>query len=269
MELFNHLPDERLQAVEDFLTFIPIYESKRRERSLLAMLKRNRKLIEGKVACEAGAAKGLFAKAMRDLGADKVYAVERSPILFEILESRLGNEERISCVEDDIQDFDPEESIDLLFHEFYGSLVLDETMLALQDMEIEPGVIMPDGGRLWAMPISEEMVLAKDKVYDPSWKKALSGALISELFSWVQFRKEWCVFDWDLSQKETKFSFELPEDCDFLALCGEITHEGKSVLNMWWTNNWPTIFTPVAGKRFNMEFVYEDGFTEVFFEWEK
>ena len=39
MELFNELPDERAQDVEDFLAFIPIYESKRRTRSLMRLLK--------------------------------------------------------------------------------------------------------------------------------------------------------------------------------------------------------------------------------------
>lgn len=267
MELFNHLPDERLQAVEDFLTFIPIYNSKRRTSSLLSLLKRHQSTIQNGVVCEAGAARGLFSEAMRDMGAQKVYAVERSEILFEILQSRLGNEPRIECVEEDIQDFEPQEKIDLLFHEFYGPLVLDETMLALQDLAFEPGTILPDGGRLWAMPLSEKEILERDPLYEPHWKHSLSGALISEMFDWVKFEKKWCVFDWNLSQENPSFTFELPEACDFLVLCGEITHQGKSVLNMWWTHNWPLIFTPVSGTKFSLDFEYEDGFTEVFFQW--
>lgn len=270
MELFNELPEEREQAVEDFLTFIPIYESKRRFRSLHALLKRNRKWIRGKTCLEAGAGRGLFSKAMADLGAKKVLAVERSATLFEVLQHHLAEVPQAELHAGDIIDFVPKEDVDLLFHEFYGPLVLDETLLVLNELKFAPGMVLPDGGRLWAMPISEAQVLEADEHYDPSWKNALSGALVSELFDGIPFKGKWKVFDWQVGDGEKgqiSYTFELPEEADFIAFCGEITHQGKHVLDMWWTHNWPVIYTPVAGRSFRIEFDFDGRFTEVYFEW--
>lgn len=269
MELFNTLPDDELQDIEDFLAFIPIYGSKRRETAYRKLLQRHRHLIEGKVCVEAGAGKGIFSREMAEMGAEQVYAVERSAVLFQLLEDTTNGLSNVERFEEDIEEFEPEKPVDLLLHEFYGPLVLDESMLVLQDIKFEPGTILPDGGRLWAMPVMEEEIMEKEKLYQPSWKTALKNALISDLFDWKKFEPKWQVFDWNLDSKTNSFEFELPEDCDFLALCGEITHRGERVVNMWWTNNWPVIFTPVAGKRFRISFSYVEGFTDVFFQWVK
>ncbi|HHG83280.1 MAG TPA: hypothetical protein ENJ82_00905 [Bacteroidetes bacterium] len=270
MELFNDLPEEREQAVEDFLTFIPIYESKRRFRSLNALLKRNKKLIRGKACLEAGAGRGLFSRSMSELGAEKVIAVERSAALFKVLQSELANVPNAQLHAGDIKEFVPKEQIDLLFHEFYGPLILDETILVLNSLKFEPEVILPDGGRLWAMPISEQQVRDADPYYDPSWKEALSGALISDLLNGIPFQPTWKVFDWkvgDGPDGHLSYEFQMPEGADFLALCGEITHQEKHVLNMWWTHNWPVIYTPVEGSRFRLEFDFDGRFTDILFKW--
>jgi hypothetical protein len=267
MELFNELKGHRRQDVEDFLTFIPIYESKRRFASLAALLKRHRKHIKGKVVMEAGAGRGIFSKLMAELGAKEVLAVERSDVLYDLLETTVTGLENVSCYCEDITEFEPEKPVSLLFHELYGPLVLDETMLALRELRFRPGLVLPDGGKLWAMPISEAEILQKEPQYEPVWADALGGALISDLVRGIPFVPKWMVFDWDVHSEETTFAFELPEQCDFLALCGEITHQGKSVLKMWWTNNWPVIYTPVKGKRFELRFLHRDGYTKVFFDW--
>lgn len=267
MELFNTLPEDELQDIEDFLAFIPIYESKRREISYRALLRKHHKLIQGKVCVEAGAGKGIFSKEMAELGARKVYAVERSNVLFQLAQETCRHQLNVECVEEDIEEFEPPEPVDFLLHEFYGPLVLDESILVLEDIQFKPKNIVPSGGRLWAMPIMETEILERDPNYQAVWKTALKDALVSDLFDWKKFEPKWVVFDWALGEKETSFEFELPEACDFLAFCGEITHRGKKVMNMWWTNNWPVIFTPVCGKRFRMSFSYVEGFTDVFFEW--
>jgi SAM-dependent methyltransferase len=267
MELFNELPDERMQDVEDFLTFIPIYESKRRTISLMRMLKAHRAALRGKVCMEAGAGRGIFAKAMAELGARKVYAVERSGVMFDLLKANTADDPRITSVHEDILDFEPEEPIDVLFHELYGPLVLDETMLLLRELPFEPGLILPDGGRLWAMPLTEAEVQAANPHYEPTWKTALQGALVSELIEGIPFKQTWEVFHWNVADRRTKFRFKLPAKADFIALCGEITHAGQPVLDMAWTNNWPVIYTPVAGKEFELRFEVEDGFTLVHFTW--
>lgn len=267
MDLFNVLPDVESQAIDDFLAYIPIYNSKRRTTSYQKLLRKNLPLIEGQVCCEAGAGGGVFSREMARLGAKKVYAVERSAAMFEVLKQNTAGIPNLDCIQEYIEDFEPDERIDLLLHEFYGPLVMDESILALQALPFEPGTILPDGGRLWAMPLSETEILSKDKLYTPSWKQALKGALVSDLFDWSRFRKDWLVFDWNLGSEQTRFEFELPEACDFIALCGEITHQGKPVLNMAWTHNWSQVFTPVHGTRFELGFDYLGGYTDVFFKW--
>jgi hypothetical protein len=267
MELFNELKGRREQDVEDFLTFIPIYESQRRITSLSALLRKHKRSIVGKTVMEAGAGRGLFSKQMAEMGAKEVLAVERSEVLYELLCGTVEGNPTVQCICDDISDYEPDGPVDLLFHEMYGPLVLDETILALQKLKFKPGVILPDGGRLWAMPIYEKDIIPKNKLYEPLWADNLSGALISDLITGIPFEPKWLVFDWNIQSEEKSFEFDVPEECDFLAFCGEITHAGKSVLKMWWTHNWPIIYTPVAGKRFRMKFRMAGGYTMVFFEW--
>jgi hypothetical protein len=269
VELFNALPERRSQEIEDFLSFIPIYESKRRFRSLNALLKRYKKHIRDKVVLEAGAGRGLFTRSMAEMGAREVIAVERSQALFTVLKGHLAGLDNVQLIAEDIGDFVPEEQIDLLFHEFYGPLVLDETILVLNELKFEPGMILPDGGRLWAMPIRESQILEVDETYEPSWREALYEAMVSDLFDGIPFRPEWEVFHWKVGEggDNPVYEFELPEEAEFIAFCGEITHREQHVLDMWWTYNWPVIYTPVHGKRFRMEFDFDGRFTEVYFEW--
>ena len=267
MEIFNTLPEDRIQEIEDFLTFIPIYNSKRREKAYRSLLKKHLGQIKGKTVCEAGAGRGIFSEYMLELGAEKVYAVERSDAMLKILEATASKTEQLEIVPGYIEDFEPEQAIDLLLHEFYGPLVLDETILALRDLSFQPGTLLPDGGRLWAMPLSEATIREKISFYDPSWKEVLKDVLVSEFINPFTFEPKWEIFSWDVHSEETSFTFEVPEACDFLVFCGEITHQGEGVLKMWWTNNWPLIFTPVRGDRCTFRFEYIDGFTDIFFEW--
>lgn len=270
MELFNELSEERENEINDFLTFIPIYESKRRFRGLRSLLKKNQKHIRNKVCMEAGAGRGLFTQELLNLGATRVHAVERAGIMYGLLEERFGKEERVHLVKEDVGVYKPSEPIGVLFHEFYGSLILDESILSLRELEFKPDLILPDGGRLWAMPLYEKDIMEKDDVYEPRWKKLLGGTLISEIFEWQQFKPQWEVFSWDIYDKRRSFTWSIPEDCDWLALCGEVTHQGKGVLKMWWTHNWPIIYTPVQGKTFTLSFEYlGEGYTGVYFEWEE
>jgi hypothetical protein len=267
MELFNELNAFRERAIEDFLTFIPIYESRLRTRRLKSFLKNQKQLISGKTCVEAGAGRGIFAGEMVKLGARKVFAVEQSPSMFQILEEEFGKHMKISLVNSPIEKFLPAGNIDTLVHEFYGPLVLDETILSLQRLKFSPENILPDGGRLWAMPVTEKQIRQKDKVYDPAWKKVLSSALVSDVFPGIPFRPVWEVFSWDVFRGGKTFEFVLPQSCDWIALCGEITHEGNSVLKLWQTGNWPVLFTPVSGKKFRLSFRYSGGFTKVYFGW--
>lgn len=267
MELFNSLSPEREQDIADFLTFIPIYSSKRRINAYYSLLKKFERQIQGHTCCEAGAGRGLISKKMAEMGADMVYAVERSGVLFELLEETIMDAPRVQCVEEDIEFWEPPEDIHTLIHEFYGPLVLDESILALKKLTFSPDLILPDGGRLWAMPISRSQAAELEPLYQDSWYDALDGALVSDLLEKIQFQPTWEVFNWSLRDDRHSFRFVVPEECDFLAFCGEITHEGKSVLKMWWTNNWPVIFTPASGKACEFRFAYEDGYTNVYFDW--
>ena len=269
MELFNELEAQKEQSVEDFLTFIPIYESKMRAARLKSFLRKEIKNIKGKHCVEAGAGRGIFSEEMLRLGAKSVTAVEQSKTMFEVLKAENKKNRKLNFVHASIETYRPAQKADTLFHEFYGPLVLDETILSLRKLKFRPDTILPDGGTLWAMPLFEKEIVKKDEVYNPSWRKALSGALISDLFTHAAFKPDWKIFDWDVHSRATEFEFTIPARCEWIALCGEITHEKKSVLKLWQTGNWPVIYTPVNGKTFRLSFRYSKGYTRVFFTWVK
>lgn len=131
MEILNELPEKKGREIDDFLTFMGIYEDKIRERALKKLLYQNRNLIKDKICVEAGAGFGIFSIYMAELGAKKVYAVEESKIMFRLLKENVKNYRNIIPVNEKIEEFKPEEKVNFLFHEFYGSMLFDESILSL------------------------------------------------------------------------------------------------------------------------------------------
>lgn len=268
MEIINEIKEKRRRNVDDFLSFISIYEDKKRESSLKKLLLRNKKLIKNKVCVEAGAGKGIFSKFMVFLGAKKVYAVEESFYLYKILKENIKGERKIIPVNKKIEEFIPDEEIDLLFHEFYGSLLLDESLLALEKIKFKPKRVMPDSGALWCMILKEKEILKRDKIYERNWKDILSNILVSDLYPFVKFKPHFKILEWKYGKtSKTLFEVELKRKGDFIVFSSEIRDRGKSVLKTWEGSTWPLIFTPVRGKKFLLEFKYKKAYTGIIFKW--
>jgi len=268
MEILNELPEKKRREIDDFLTFIGIYEDKTRERALKKLLYQNRNLIKDKICVEAGAGLGIFSIYMAELGAKKVYAVEESKIMFEFLRENVKNYRNIIPVNEKIEKFKPEEKVDFLFHEFYGSMLFDESIYSLYRLKFKPRHIVPDGGRLWCMFLNEKDILKKDKIYTHKWRRIFKNVLILDLFPWVKFKNHKKIIDWNIKEKpEREFVVEVNRKADFLVFASEITHKGKSILKTWKAKNWALVFTPKTGNRFFIKFRYLDGYTKVNFRW--
>ncbi len=268
MEIINEINEKRRRYVDDFLSFIPIYEDKKREIALKNLLLKNRKFIKNKICVEAGAGKGIFSKFMVLLGAKRVYAVEESFYLYKILKENVKDEKKIIPVNKKIEDFLPDEEIDLLFQEFYGSLLFDESLLALEKIKFKPKRVIPDGGALWCMILKEKEIMEKDKIYEKNWKEILKNVLVSDLFPYIKFKPHFKIFEWNYGKDFPKFiKFELKRKGDFLVFSSEIKDKGKSILKTWETDTWSLIYTPINGKKFLFEFNYENAFTEIKFKW--
>ncbi len=268
MEIINEINQKKRIYVDDFLSFIPIYEDKKRERVLKRLLLKNKEFIENKVCVEAGAGKGIFSKYMVFLGAKKVYAIEESFYLFKILKENVKYEKKIIPINKKIEDFLPDEEIDLLFQEFYGSLLFDESLLALEKIKFKPKRVIPDGGALWGMILKEKEIIKKDKIYERNWKEILKNVLVTDLFPFIKFTPHFKIIEWKYGEFFKKsFEFEIKRKGDFLVFSSEIKDRGKSILKTWEAKTWSLIFTPISGKKFLLQFKYKDAYTEVKFKW--
>lgn len=268
MEIINEIKGKKRVYIDDFLSFIPIYEDKKRERALRKLLLKNKQWVKDKVCVEAGAGKGIFSKLMVLLGAKKVYAVEESFYLFKILKENVKSEKKIIPVNKRIEEFLPDEEIDLLFHEFYGSLLLDESIFALEKINFKPKRVMPDGGALWCMILKEEDIIKKDRIYEKKWKEILKGVLVTDLFPFIKFKPHFKIIEWRYGKTLKKsFEIEIKKKGDFLVFSSEIKDRGKSILKTWEADTWSLIFTPISGKKFLLKFNYKNAYTEVDFKW--
>ena len=255
MEILNELPEKKRREIDDFLAFIGIYEDRTRERALKKLLYQNRNLIKNKICVEAGAGLGVFSIYMAELGAKKVYAVEESKVMFEFLKEKVKNYKNIIPVNEKIEEFKPQEKVDLLFHEFYGSMLFDESIFSLYKLKFKPGNIIPDGGRLWCMFLNEIDILKKDKIYTGKWKEIFRNVLVLDLFPWVKFKNHKKIIEWNMRIKpKREYTVEIKRKADFLTFASEITHKGKSILKTWRAKNWALVFTPKAGNKFSLKF---------------
>ncbi len=268
MEILNELNERKRRDIDDFLSFIGIYEDTKREKALKKLLHKEKKYIKGKTCVEAGAGSGIFSIYMAELGAKKVYAVEESKTIFKLLKKNVENFKNIIPINKRIEEFEPDEEIDFLFHEFYGSLLFDESIFSLYELRFKPKRIAPDGGRLWCMFIRDEEILEKDKIYRREWKEILKGALVLDLFPWVKFRNDKKIIGWNYKKDIKKeFIIELKEKADFIGFASEIVHDEESVLKTWEAKNWAIVFTPKVSDKFRLKFSYKGGYTEVKFVW--
>jgi len=254
MDICNRLSPRRFAEADDFLTFISIYEDKARERAYKKLLWQNRHLIAGKVCVEAGCGMGVFSGYMAALGAKKVYAVEINPQMFRAAKARLAGNPVIEMVRADITKFDPGEKIDVLVHELYGQLLLDEELLLLDKLKFRPALVLPDGGKLCGGVTTLRRM--RDRVVTPEILSQLGGVLVSGLFDEVRLPYQFDILQWEHGGvNSTRAKCDISGYTgDLLYMGVQVTHRGREICRAGKCPNWSFAWTPRAGDCFSIAF---------------
>ena len=119
----------------------------------------------GDVVLDVGAGTGILSMFAVQAGASRVYAVERSTIVTvaDALAKTNRFSDRISIINDDIENVSPPERVDVIVSEWLGTLGVDENMLAplvvARDRWLKPeGRMLPERVTSWIAPLwSEEL----------------------------------------------------------------------------------------------------------------
>lgn len=269
LEVLNKLPGHRAAGIDDFLAFIGIYEDERRNAALKHLLLDNRKLISGKSGVEAGAGLGNITDFLLKLGAKKVFAVEQNSCCVKFLRERFKSERRVSIIQERIERFalPAGRGADFLFQELYGPLLFDESLLALERIKFDPGIVLPNSGMIYAE--SARLKDSNDRVINDCIFRQLEGALITDLFPHYKFRRPFIVCKWKFKKGRRVYSFsgKVRGRGDILVLGMQIAHNGRKVAGTADCFNWPYIFAPVKGKEFRIKFTYSRGISETTFDW--
>jgi len=252
--------------VDDLLAFVSIYDDEERTRRFLRLLRENKKHIEGRVCVEAGCGFGILSEELARLGAKRVYAVEQNPLLVQIARHRLERYRNVVVVWEPIQRFEPPEPVDLLVHEFYGQLLYDEDLYALESLRFTPDVVMPDGGLLLGGVVDSTYYL--DDVVSPEVLRQLQGVLVSGLFEEQLTEVTFPVLRWQFGQGLEKVTTNIRgQEGDLVCFGLEITHQGQPVASAGICENWAYVWTPRAGDRFDFTFEMGEGMMECEFRW--
>jgi SAM-dependent methyltransferase len=266
MDILNVLPEPTFAALDDLLTFISIYDDRRRTRAYLRLLRSHRRHITGAVCVDAGCGMGYFAEEMVRLGARRVYAVEANPHLFALASERLAAYPEVVCVRQEIQHFEPDEPVDVLVHEFFGPLLYDEDVHVLEALRFRPRLVLPDravlmGGLTWVEQVADETVT-------PAVVRRLEGALVSGLFDEGDLALQFPVVHWTFGQAEREVICDLSgREGDLLYLGLQIYHGDRLICQAGRCANWPYVWTPRAGDRFRLQFVPNLRGAAVYFSW--
>lgn len=267
MDIMNELPPEKFEAVDDLLAFVSIYDDENRTRAYMRMLEENHHLIRDKVCLEAGCGFGLFAEKMAQMGASKVYAVEKNPLLFQQAKSRLREYSNIVLVQQDIVDFVPNENVDLLVHEFFGQLLYDEDILSLERLQFTPGLILPDRAVLAGGCIDSSG--AVDETVTPSVLEQLKGCLVSGLFDDEELELTFPVISWKAGYPLLTATVDVSDQPGDLLYFGlQIYNGNKMICQAGECDNWSYVWTPRAGHKFNLSFEPSARGMDVYFSWE-
>ncbi|MDD5347084.1 MAG: rRNA adenine N-6-methyltransferase family protein [Candidatus Omnitrophica bacterium] len=267
LEIINEVSQKRLRELDNFLSFIGIYEDHRRTQAFTRLLAKNRGLIRGKTGIEAGAGLGIITELLVKLGARKVFAVEENAFCCQFLRKKFKGDPRVEVVHERIERFRPRRSIDFLFQELYGGLLLDESLLALERIKFDPGAVIPDGGAI----LAEEVSLAqlKDPTVDRTLARLLDDALITDMFPYFRFRAPSVIGTWKFSRRKVDHSLvcKVRGRGGIIALGMEVRHGNARVTGTKECFNWPYSFTPVKSGKFRLSFKYRNGATRVYWKW--
>lgn len=267
MDIMNELPVKKYEAADDLLAFISIYDDKNRTKAYKKMLLENKNWIKGVVCAEAGCGMGIMSEYMAQLGAKKVYAIEKNPYMFKIASERLKKYKNIKVLNEDILQFKPSEKIDLLLHEFYGQLLYDEELYTLNQLKFKPGRIIPDGGILKCGVM--EVAAMEDEVIDRKVLQNLEGVLVSGMFDEKNIPLQENVASFQVGKPfKLKTNHQLQtKKGDLLYFGISITDQGKEICQSGICSNWSYVWTFRAGTKFSFQFKRGERAPEVVFKW--
>jgi len=261
MDIYSYIPDEDYAVYDGFLSFLGMYEDRRRITNYRRCMKRYRHRIKNGVVIEAGAGFGIFTEYMLKLGAKKVYAVEENELMIKILKNKFRDNAQVVVVEGLIEDFEPDEKIDFLVHDFWGALLYDENLISLERLKFSPGIIFPNRGELRYGVFDLEAF--NDKIITREILDILEGILVSDLIPTRELPLDRIAYTWSASEGLRKIDSKLPQKGDVLVFGIKIFHDGDEVCRTHFCYNWPYIWTKKTGRKFNLEFFErEPGYIE-------
>jgi len=271
MDIFSHLSPRRFRDVDDLLAFISIYDDARRTRAFRKLLRAHQKQIRGAVCAEGGCGLGILAVEMAKLGAQHVFAVEQNPSLAKLARERIAKLpkaiwQRIEVIAAPLQEFRPPQKIDVLVHEFYGQLLYDEDLWALENLKFQPQLVLPDGGELLAGVVSSKQYT--DRIVTNDILDALEGVLVAGLFEEKLRELKFPVLQWKFGRGLVQIKNTLDNFTgDLLCFGVAVTHRGKRVCEAGRCPNWSYVWTPRKGERFKFEFRPAAAGRECHFHW--
>lgn len=271
MDILNSLSPRRFREADDLLAFISIYDDDRRTRAFLKLIHSHARQIRGSVCAEGGAGLGVFAAEMARLGARKVYAVEQNPLLAKLARLRFQKlpkdvSRRIEVIETPLQLFHPPERVHVLVHEFYGQLLYDEDLWALDHLQFQPDVVLPDGGELRAGIVSSRTY--SDRVITVEVVRALRGVLVSGLFEERLKELQTPILRWQFGEglRAIDHSFAKRRG-DLLCVGLIVRHNGKDICEAGRCPNWAYAWTPRLGNAVSLRFQRSSAGMECDFQW--
>lgn len=266
VDIMNELPEQQFAELDDLLAFVSIYEDRQRLAGYRRLLRQNQGLIKGQVCVDAGCGFGYLSELLVKLGARKVYAVEANPQLWAIAHARLQSQAQIQLIHSDIRAFVPEEPIAVLVHEFFGQLLYDEDVDALDQLSFAPAHWLPNQAVLMAGCADATPFL--DAVVNRPVLAQLKGALVSGLFPDAQVPLQFPVLEWapgrSCYQTECDIS---PWSGDLLYFGLQIRHQEQLICQAGICDNWSYVWTPRIGNRFRLEFEPDTRGRQVRFHW--
>ncbi len=267
MEILNYYPETKLAELFDFLGFVSIYEDRERSKAYFKLMNKHRKIFKDAVVIEAGAGFGEFSQKALDMGAKKLYAVEINKYMTDLLKKRFGKNKNVRVVKKDFFDFMPaEKRADILIHDLYGPLLYDESLYALEKLKYPVENIFPNGGRLaFAVVDSKKFT---DKVIDSRVLNELKGALVSDLFDPYEGKFPYEATSWTAADGLKCKNPDISQvKGDLLVFRLEIFHDGKFISSASECDNWPMVWTPRAGNRFELIFKRKGIYCNPYFKW--
>ena len=269
MEILNDIPEEKYLEIDEFLAYIGIYDDEAR---LKAYLDHLRKLdLNGKIIVEAGAGFGFMTKEIAKMGAKRIYAVESNKLTFKVLSAKVKHIKTIRPINTRIEDFRPNEPVDILVHEFYGSMLYDENLFSLERLKFSPKSVFPNGGELRVAVLNSMDFV--DSTVDRTVLQELKGVIVGDLFPEPELSDsdfKYLVAEWQFGKGLRTYVLDLSDvEGDLLAFAVFIKHNDKTICTPIRCTNWSIGWTPRAGDRLVIEFEVSDDYSRTKMRWAK